>query len=150
MLKQRRLDLTYNCIPALDIEVNNYGRSAGEITDRCLKFLNRFKELSGIDCMIYTGGYFGRDNLDGRIKGYKGWIAHYGVDYPMDTGFPWIVGLPYHTPELTIWIQSRLGLNPDGIFGPDTEREVIKWRRNHGLNADGLAGYETIKSLALA
>ncbi len=88
MLKQRRLDLTYNCIPALDIEVNNYGRSAGEITDRCLKFLNRFKELSGIDCMIYTGGYFGRDNLDGRIKGYKGWIAHYGVDYPMDTGFP--------------------------------------------------------------
>mgnify|MGYP004498743593 CR=1 FL=1 len=215
----------YNVIPTLDIEVNNYGRSAGEITDRCLTFLNRFKELSGKDCMIYTGGYFGRDNLDSRIKGYKGWIAHYGVDYPMNTGFPvvghqytetgrvpgingnvdmnnfnegifldnavvvnnattqqtiggkiaelqaicgvavdnvWgpitdnavknlpLAGLPYCTPKLTKWIQARVGENVDGIFGPATESAVKGWQASHGLAIDGIAGYNTIKSLALA
>ena len=217
---------SYNCLPALDIEVNNYGRSAGEITDRCLAFLNRFRELSGIDCMIYTGGYFGRDNLDSRIKGYKGWIAHYGVDYPMDTGFPlvghqytetgrvngvngnvdinnfnegifldiqvvasdttnhpigrnskiaelqricgvdddgiWgpitdnavrnlpLAGLPYHTPQLTKWIQARVGCDVDGVFGPVTADAVKGWQSSHGLVVDGIAGYNTIKSLALA
>ena len=62
-------DKKFDVIPCLDIEVNNYGRSAAEITDRCLQFLNQFKLISGYDCMIYTGGYFGRDNLDSRIKG---------------------------------------------------------------------------------
>ena len=217
-------DKSYNCIPTLDIEVNNYGRSASEITDRCLEFINRFKELSGQDCMIYTGGYFGRDNLDSRIKCYPGWIAHYGVSSPMETGFRvvghqytetgrvpgvngnvdvnnfnegillgnavvvnnattqnalgkiaelqaicgvavdnvWgpitdnavrnlpLAGLPYKTPELTIWIQLRLGLVPDGIFGTCTEQAVREWQSQHGLDVDGIAGYNTIKSLALA
>ncbi len=44
--------------------------------------------------MIYTGGYFGRDNLDSRVKEYPGWIAHYGVNSPMETGFK-VVGHQY-------------------------------------------------------
>ena len=217
-------DKSYNVMPTLDIEVNNYERSAAEITDRCLTFLNRFKELSGQDCMIYTGGYFGRDNLDNRIKCYPGWIAHYGVSSPMETGFRvvghqytetghvngidgnvdmnnfnesillgnavvvnntatqpiggkiaelqaicgvpidniWgpitdnavrnlpLAGLPYKTPELTTWIQLRLGITADGIYGTGTEQAVKNWQANHGLAVDGLAGYNTIKSLALA
>lgn len=217
-------DKSYNVMPTLDIEVNNYGRSATQITDRCLTFINRFKELSGQDCMIYTGGYFGRDNLNNRIKCYPGWIAHYGVSSPMETGFRvvghqytetgripgvngnvdvnnfnesillgnavivnntttkpiggkiaelqticgvpidniWgpitdnavrnlpLAGLPYKTPELTTWIQLRLGINADGIYGTGTERAVKNWQANHGLAVDGLAGYNTIKSLALA
>lgn len=218
-------DKSYNVMPCLDIEVNNYGRSAAEITDRCLTFLNRFKELSGQDCMIYTGGYFGRDNLDSRIKNYPGWIAHYGVSSPMETGFRvvghqytetgkvpgvngnvdmnnfkegillgnavivnnattqqpiggkiaelqricgvnddgiWgpitdnavrnlpLAGLPYKTPELTKWIQARVGCNADGVFGPVTADAVKGWQSSHGLVVDGIAGYNTIKSLALA
>ncbi len=88
-------DKEYNVLPCLDIETNNAGRTPKEITDRCLEFLRKFKELSGLDCMIYTGGYFGRDNLDSRIKNYKAWIAHYGVETPMDTGFKDVVGHQY-------------------------------------------------------
>lgn len=219
-------DKSYNVLPCLDIEVNNYRRSAAEITNRCLEFINRFKELSGQDIMIYTGGYFGRDNLDSRIKCYPGWIAHYGVSQPMETGFPvvghqytetgrvngvngnvdmnnfnegifldnavisnntttqqpiggkiaelqqilgvtvdniWgpqtdgalensglIAGLPYRTPQLTTWIQLRLGCTPDGIFGNATAEAVRRWQSSHGLVVDGIAGYNTIKSLALA
>ena len=84
----------YNIIPVLDIEINKYNRSRKEISDRCIEFLTRFKELSGIDCVIYTGGFFGRDLLDDRVKQYKGWIAHYGVSSPMNTGFQ-VVGHQY-------------------------------------------------------
>lgn len=61
-----------------------------------------------------------------------------------------LAGLPYKTPELTTWIQLRLGINADGIYGTGTERAVKNWQANHGLAVDGLAGYNTIKSLALA
>jgi putative chitinase len=37
-----------------------------------------------------------------------------------------------------IRIQSRLGLKPDGVFGPTTEREVNKWKTLNGLIANGV------------
>ncbi|WP_251861452.1 GH25 family lysozyme [Clostridium sp. Marseille-Q2269] len=85
----------FNILPCLDIETNNMGRGRTEISNRCIDFLNKFKSLSGYDCMIYTGGYFGRDNLDSRVKEYPGWIAHYGVNQPMETGFKVVVGHQY-------------------------------------------------------
>lgn len=206
----------FDIYPVLDIEVNNYKRTASQITDRCLAFLNKFKEISGYDCIIYTGGYFGRDNLDGRIKSYKAWIAHYGVSKPMETGFTKVVGhqysecgrvsgisgscdldnftdeilikqrsnysqkvydiqriagctvdgiygpetdnairgliagIKYRTPALTRWIQRILGISVDGIYGPDTEAHVREWQKSHGLEQDGVAGYNTIKSMTLS
>jgi GH25 family lysozyme M1 (1,4-beta-N-acetylmuramidase) len=107
----------YDVKPCLDIEVNNYGRSAAEITDRCLEFINRFRELSGQDVMIYTGGYFGRDNLDSRVKCYGGWIAHYGVDSPMETEFP-LIGHQYSESGSVSGIDGNVDMNNfyDGIF----------------------------------
>lgn len=61
-----------------------------------------------------------------------------------------LAGLPYRTPELTKWIQSRVGCEPDGIFGNITAESVKSWQRSHGLQVDGLVGYNTLKSLALA
>ncbi|MBM7835978.1 GH25 family lysozyme [Clostridium sardiniense] len=61
-------DKKFNVLPCLDIETNKLGRSKTQISDRCIEFLEKFKELSGLDCMIYTGGYFGRDNLYSRVK----------------------------------------------------------------------------------
>ncbi|MCW6085496.1 MULTISPECIES: GH25 family lysozyme [Clostridium] len=107
----------FNVIPTLDIETNNQGRSQKQISDRCIEFLNKFKALSCIDCMIYTGGYFGRDNLDSRIKKYKGWIAHYGVNTPMQTGFN-VVGHQYTEDGHINGVSTRVDMNnfTDGIF----------------------------------
>ena len=55
--------------------------------------------------------------------------------------------LQHRTPNLTTWVQARLGLTADGIFGPITDREVRKWQRNHGLCVDGIVGFDTIKSM---
>lgn len=107
----------FNAIPTLDIETNNMGRSQKQISDRCIEFLTKFKDLSGYDCLIYTGGYFGRDNLDSRVKKYPGWIAHYGVNSPMTTGFT-VVGHQYTEDGRINGVSTRVDLNnfADGIF----------------------------------
>ncbi|OOO62028.1 GH25 family lysozyme [Clostridium tepidum] len=107
----------FNVMPCLDIETNSWGRSSKQITDRCLEFLNKFKALSGLSCMIYTGGYFGRDNLDSRIKNYPGWIAHYGVNTPMATGFS-VIGHQYTETGRVNGISGNVDLNnfTDKIF----------------------------------
>lgn len=61
-----------------------------------------------------------------------------------------IAGIDYTTPELTKWIQARVGCNVDGIYGQITADAVKGWQSSHGLYVDGVAGYNTIKSLALA
>ena len=158
-------DKSYNVLPCLDIEVNNYGRSATEITNRCLEFINRFKELSGQDCMIYTGGYFGRDNLDSRIKCYPGWIAHYGVSQPMETGFP-VVGHQYKETGRVNGVNGNVDMNNFNesiLLGnavivnnvtsqPIGGNNIISLGQQHannfagcGLNPDGIRGKLTRK-----
>lgn len=44
-------------------------------------------------------------------------------------------------------IQRALGIPDDGIFGPQTERELTKWQRRNNLSADGIAGPETYRKL---
>lgn len=85
----------YQLKPCLDIETNQHRRSAIDVSARVMAFLRRFKELSGEDCIIYTGGYFGRDLLIGEVKNYQAWIAHYEVSSPMATGFNKVIGHQY-------------------------------------------------------
>ena len=40
-------------------------------------------------------------------------------------------------------LQSKLGLTPDGVFGPGTEKEVKKWQTKNGLTADGIIGQKS-------
>jgi putative chitinase len=40
-------------------------------------------------------------------------------------------------------MQVKLGLTPDGIFGPGTEKIVKKWQIDHDLTPDGIVGMGT-------
>lgn len=103
-------DSGFTLIPVLDIETNSLNRSKTEISNRCILFLTKFKALSNIDCIIYTGGYFGRDLLDNRVKKYKGWIAHYGVTRPMNTGFT-VVGHQYTDSGSVLGVNGKVDMN---------------------------------------
>ena len=60
-----------------------------------------------------------------------------------------LCGIPYTQRELTVWVQSRLGCTPDGIFLYETANAVKQWQRSHHLVVDGIVGYNSYKSLAL-
>ena len=220
-------DKENNLIPCLDIEENGFN-----VMDYALRFISKFKELSNLPILIYTGPYFANYNLDNRLASYPCWIAHYGVSSPMATKI-WgtnyvghqytekgrvpgingnvdlnnftegifignstvqapkttqatgkvaelqglcnsilgtnlkidnlwgpktndavkrlpLCGLPYIQRELTTWVQLRLGVVPDGIFGIRTESAVKDWQRKNALKVDGIVGYNTYKSLATA
>ena len=44
-------------------------------------------------------------------------------------------------------MQLRLGLSGDGDFGPATERALMGWQRENGLEPDGIAGPATLGKL---
>ena len=44
-------------------------------------------------------------------------------------------------------LQEKLGLNPDGNFGPGTETKVKEWQAKNGLTADGIVGDGTWKKM---
>ena len=46
-------------------------------------------------------------------------------------------------------LQTKLGLTPDGVFGPATERKVKEWQRSNGLTDDGIVGQQTWDKLKL-
>jgi lysozyme family protein len=46
-------------------------------------------------------------------------------------------------------VQRRLGVAPDGVFGPGTSRAVKRFQRRHGLHADGVVGPATWSALGL-
>lgn len=78
-LKENNL-LGYDLKLCVDVEV-----ACSSLTDKVLDFINTIKNLTGQDCIIYTGPYFANSNLDNRVAGIPCWIAHYGVSTPMPT-----------------------------------------------------------------
>lgn len=54
------------------------------------------------------------------------------------------------TGELVKVVQAKIGLTPDGKFGPKTEAAVRVFQRNHSLNPDGIVGPKTWHALDLS
>lgn len=71
-------DKEFNVIPVLDAERNNNNKFNKETyTKFCLDFLEEFKRLSGIDCILYTYTSFANNLMDNRLRPYKLWEANY-------------------------------------------------------------------------
>ena len=79
----------YSLIPVLDIESNVAKRSRSAVTDRALQFLRKFKELSNIDCIVYTYTSFANSYLDNRLSSYKCWIADYNKSQTVKANNVW-------------------------------------------------------------
>lgn len=45
------------------------------------------------------------------------------------------------------FVQSRLGLTEDGLYGAGTRNSVIEWQNEHGLTPDGIAGPVTLLTM---
>lgn len=46
-------------------------------------------------------------------------------------------------------LQTVLGVSPDGKFGPGTETALKTWQKNNGLDADGIAGQNTLQKMGI-
>lgn len=44
-------------------------------------------------------------------------------------------------------VQKKTGADPDGVFGPVTQRHVVNFQSHHGLTADGIVGPQTAHAL---
>lgn len=69
---------------------------------------------------------------------------------PASSGMP---TLKLTTPRMqgpsVVWLQQKLGLVADGVFGTGTQAGVINYQSAHGLLADGVVGPKTWASLGV-
>lgn len=68
----------------LDVEGDASRLPSDKLTDWCVRFLQEVTRLTGFDTMIYTGASFAKSYLGKALAPWPLWIAHYGVDKPMD------------------------------------------------------------------
>ena len=223
--------LNYNIVPVIDVEYNNLSACAEDYT---LRFINRFKELSNIECMIYTGKCYANDNFSKEFrKSFNWWIASYGTskipdvdccnlvgwqytekctDYPFIEGYVdksilyqdkcFFMGDDFQQPKgmsnvpnttdimvlqnelnrqgfkdkngnsllvdgvageltlsacptlkigakgnITMWVQNKIGVDTDGVFGSQTYSRIISFQKDHGLIQDGVIGKNTWREL---
>lgn len=106
-------DKSYILIPVLDIESNTLCRSKTQVTDRALQFLRKFKELSNIDCIVYTYTSFANSYLDKRLSSYKCWIADYNKSQTVKSNYVWstFVGHQYSGSGTISGYNGQIDLN---------------------------------------
>jgi hypothetical protein len=95
--------------------------------------------------------------LDAAVRAFQGehGLAVDGVVGPKTSAALWRVTAPADRNELregasgesVRWIQLRLGVSPDGKFGPVTDAAVRTFQTANGLGVDGVVGPKTWAAL---
>jgi putative chitinase len=99
-----------------------------------------------------NGGTIG---LDDRIKHYKhalhvlGGDGDGGVTHVAESSGPDMSTVIRRGSKgaTVAAVQAKLGLTADGDFGPGTERALMGWQRENGLEPDGVAGPLTLAKI---
>ena len=101
---------------------------------------NRFADAKDIEGMTQriNGGMIG---LSDRKLRWEQALALFSTEVVYET-----VRLGSKGPTVRA-VQEALGLNADGIFGPQTEKAVKAWQGKQGLVADGIVGPITIERM---
>ena len=96
---------------------------------------------------LVNGGTIG---LEDRRKHYEQALAVIGGAVPAPiinaAAIPGVLKKG-STGEAVKRMQSELGLEDDGVFGPGTEAAVKKWQASNGLAVDGIVGPKTLAKL---
>lgn len=122
---------------------------AGELKE-CPLWLARYpakaKALTPPEGMPPVPVMWGQDNV---------WIWQYYGDATKVPGFSNTVDMNKFNPmkvgasgERVKWVQKRLGMKPDGAFGPKTEAALCAFQKRAGLTVDGVVGPGTFAQLA--
>ena len=114
----------------------------GDMLDQRLKFLQR----------LSTWSTFGK-GWSRRVEGVrKTALAMAGGEVVAETVTPdasFEIVRRGSRGEWVTKLQTALGVNADGIFGPNTEAALRAFQEEHGLQVDGIAGRNTYRALGL-
>ena len=69
----------------------------------------------------------------------------FSADVDMNTFFEVKLG---EKGERVKGVQKRIGSNPDGIFGPNTQKALVEFQKNHNLFVSGIVDIATFATLA--
>lgn len=70
-----------------------------------------------------------------------------GLDVPQAADRTLRLTSPAMTGGDVRWVQDKVGVNADGVYGPRTKDAVARWQKAHGLTADGVVGARTWAAL---
>ena len=161
-------DKENNLWPCLDLEHSK--NEPDDFMDYALRFIEKFKVLSGMNICIYACPSFIEEKLDKRLTQYPLWCAHYGVDRP---GFNKVWGSSYaghqYTEEGSVpgvtgnvdmnnfnegilngfQAGQAIDLNFNNIYTPlqeELNRQGFKDKNDNILSVDGVPGELTLSA----
>lgn len=128
-----------DCKLAMDFE--SFGNlNKQQINDIAIAFINKVKELSKKDVVVYSNTYAATYRFEGEVTNYPLWVAQYGVNEPQDNGnwSSW-VGWQYADDGEVNGINARVDMNrfTKEILLDDTSEVPDIEDPNEGENNNG-------------
>lgn len=118
------------------MDFENFGNlNKKQINEIAIAFINKVKELSGKEIVVYSNTYTATYVFEGEVTNYPLWVAQYGVNQPQDNGnwSSW-VGWQYADDGEVNGINARVDMDKftkeillsDTSEIPDVENQILK------------------------